>query len=123
MMQDVTQFEARQLKPYAEPVTAEELKVASVYFSVQFMDEKLLVPTVEPWIFLGKNLRSEDIDSHYFQTFGSYSEGIRLDDDCKDGDYCFQVASTNGMNHIFEYERALDVLMRSALRRRKSSDV
>jgi hypothetical protein len=119
-VQDVTQFEARQLKPYAEPVTVEDLKVGSVYFSVQFVDEEMLLPIVEPWIFLGKNLRGTDADSLYFQSFGSYSQGIRLDDDSEEADYSFQITTANGIKHIFEYERALDVLMNCALRRRKA---
>jgi hypothetical protein len=37
-------FEARELKSYAEPVTASQLREGEIYFSVQFADESMLIP-------------------------------------------------------------------------------
>ena len=39
-------FEGRELKPYAEPVTASELKQGSVYFSVTFADDDMTIPVM-----------------------------------------------------------------------------
>ncbi len=111
-------FEARELKEYAEPVTAAELQGGRVYFAVQFLDEQMLVPTVEPFVFLGKNLRTGDVDRLYFQCFESYSRGVRLEAATENDQYSFQITSERGIKHMFEYERALDVLMMCALKRR-----
>jgi len=37
-------FEARELEPYAEPVSADELAEGEVYFSVRYVDEEMAVP-------------------------------------------------------------------------------
>jgi hypothetical protein len=72
-------FESRELPPYAEPVSASVLNPGEVYFSVQFLDENLLIPTMEPFVFLGKNLSGDDEDCLYFQSFESYRQGIRFE--------------------------------------------
>jgi hypothetical protein len=113
-------FEERELKPYAEPVTPDTLKAGEVYFSVQFTDEDMLVPIMETWVFAGRNLDSEDVDVDrlYFQDVESYLQGIRYES-AADENASFQVPSKNDINHIFDYERALDQLMKCSLRRRK----
>ena len=64
-------FQERELTEHAEPVEAHQLMVNEIYFTVQFADERLLVPVVEPLIFLGKNLEKPDDDLLYFQNYGS----------------------------------------------------
>jgi len=54
-------FEAREIKPYGEPVSASSLKVGDVYFSVQFVDRDTLLPNMETWVFLGRRLDAEDV--------------------------------------------------------------
>lgn len=111
-------FEERELKPYAEPVTPCLLTKGEVYFSVQFVDEAMLIPVLEAWVFVGKGLNPEDGDNHlYFQDVESYRQGIRFDSATAEN-ACFQVATEKNINHMFEYERALDVLMNCALRRK-----
>ncbi len=114
-------FEDRELKPYAEPVTASLLKEGEVYFSVQFADEDMLIPVMETWVFAGRRLDPEDTEGHlYFQDVESYLQGIRYASATPDN-ATFQVATEENANHIFEYERALDELMKCSLRRRKLS--
>lgn len=60
-------FEARELKPHAEPVLAEELREGQIYFSLQYADEELLVPILLPLVFIGRNLAESDVDLLYFQ--------------------------------------------------------
>jgi hypothetical protein len=113
-------FEERELKSYAEPVTQDTLKAGEVYFSVQYADEDMLVPIMETWVFAGRNLDSEDMnaDRLYFQDLESYLQGIRYESATNEN-ASFQVPSEKNINHIFDYERALDELMRCSLRRRK----
>jgi hypothetical protein len=113
-------FEERALKPYAESVSAAELKEGSVYFSVNYVDDEMLIPTVEPFVFVGRNLNSGDAGQVYFQDVTSYREGIRHDSDGSNDQARFWSGFEKETNHIFEYETALEELMRCALRRRKT---
>ena len=109
-------FEERELRSYAQPVT-NGLIEGEVYFSVQYVDEDLLIPIIETLVFVGA-LDANDPNLLYFQDVGSYRQGIRHDSaNAEEAE--FQVGSRGGINHIFEYERALDELMKCSLRRRK----
>lgn len=112
------QFEARELKTYAEPISTETLKVGDTLFAVNFLDQKMLLPVMEPRVFIGRDLVPGDKDEFYFQDYDSYQDGIRFETATKDSDAIFE---TGAEKHMFEYERALDVLMNCALRRRKSA--
>ncbi|SRR5712692_2250432 len=109
-------FEARELKPYAETVPPDELQVGTVYFAVNFVDDEMLIPIMEPKVFIGRNLNSEQGDQLHFQDIDSYRQGIRFKSASCDDEARFESGTER---HIFEYEKALDVLMMCALRRRK----
>ena len=110
-------FEARDLKSYAEPVPTDELKIGTIYFAVNFLDRELLVPAVQPMVFIGFNLDPENTDRFHFQDVGSYQDGVRYGS-AEEGQAMFE---TGTERHIFEFEKALDVLMVCALRRRKNA--
>jgi hypothetical protein len=111
-------FEGRSLKPYAEPVTSIDLKEGFTYFAVNFVDEDMLIPSLEPIVFVGRNLDPDDIDQVYFQDFESYRSGIRFGSrEARGGGARFYVGAESETNHIFDYERALDGLLRCALKR------
>lgn len=113
-------FEARELKSYVEPVSADELREGSIYFLVSFADEEMLIPTMETVVYIGEDLEPGDQDQAYFQDIDSYNRGIRYGDE-GDGDCAlFQTGSKNELGHVFTFERALDVLLACSLRRRKS---
>lgn len=69
-------FEGREVKPYAEPIAAGDLKEGSVYFLVSFLDNDLLIPTMEALIFIGRNLEADDNGQLYFQDAHSHRRGI-----------------------------------------------
>lgn len=112
-------FAERELKDYAEPVIPRDLRKGGVYFSVQFVDADLLVPVVEPFVFLGKDPGGTGQGHLIFQEFESYGQGIRYESAGESDRHFFRIAAPSNIKHIFEYERALDVLMTCALRRRK----
>ena len=114
-------FEERELKSYAEPVTR-------------------ICSRKERFIFLS-SLQARTSDSNYgnmgfspvensipkmrraistFRILESYRQGIRYASATSENAH-FQLATEKSVNHIFEYERALDQLMLCSLRRRKSS--
>lgn len=111
-------FEARELKAGGEPVLPDKLRQGEVYFSVLFLDDKGFVPIPDPMVFIGRDLESGDVNKLYFQDFGSYRRGVRYESANGDDDADFQV---NAQSHIFEYARALDVLMYCELLRRKAA--
>lgn len=108
-------FEERELKPYAEPVSREELKTGETYFAVLFVDDDMRVPILEPKVFVGRDLQPGDEGQLYFQDYDSYHRGVRFEEATGDDAAVFE---TGAENHIFEYERALDRLMVCALGRR-----
>jgi hypothetical protein len=111
-------FEERELKDYAEPVLPDQLQEGKVYFAVIFLDQDGFVPSMEPRIFIGSKTEPEG-NKLYFQDFSSYRRGIRFESPNADEEATFV---TGAGRYIFEYERALDVLMACALRRRKATD-
>jgi hypothetical protein len=114
-------FEARELKPYAEPVVPEELREEEAYFSLQYVDEELLVPILLALVFIGRNLAEGDVDLMYFQDYESFGQGLRYSPAAAEELTEFHVFGPKDISHIFEYEHALDELMKCALRRRKSA--
>ena len=115
----MVRFEERELKPYAEPVSPDDLVVDQVYFTVQFADERLLVPIMGPLVFIGRNLKEGDSDLLYFQNFESYSDGIRFDPSTGENAMEVHVRGLEEIKHIFEFEKALNALMTCSLRRRQ----
>src|ERR1700682_5554979 len=111
-------FEGRDLKSYAEPVSSSELTEGAIYFAVHFVDDDMLIPTLEPRVFVGRNLEPDDKQRVYFQDADSYRRGIRYAAASDQDQATFEVGSENEVSHLFEYERALDVLLHCALRRK-----
>ena len=111
-------FDRRELKPYAEPVSADALHERTIYFFLNFMDDKMLVPSMDPMVFVGRNLDAGDTERVYFQDVDSFSRGVRYGDD-SESEATFYSGSATQLGHIFEFERALDLLLACSLRRRR----
>lgn len=110
-----------ELKPYAEPVLAAQLKEGSIYFFVNFIDDELLIPTMEPFVFVGRNFEPGDDGRVYFQDVYSYRAGIRYEmaeSANEESSAEFHTGSEAELGHVFEYEQALDVLIACSLRRK-----
>lgn len=112
-------FEERELPPHAESVSPNELQEGGVYFSVTFVDRDMLIPTMEAVVFIGRNLQPDDSDLVYFQDIESYRRGVRYET-ATDDDYAqFSMGSETELGHIFDFEYALEELMRCSIRRRE----
>lgn len=112
-------FEERKIAPNAEPILEDSLKEGEVYFSVQYGENELLTPRMEPLVFAGEYVGSDGLSRLRFQDVWSYRKGVRHDSN-DSSEASFQSARRGHTNHIFEYDRALDELMRCALRRKKA---
>jgi hypothetical protein len=107
-------FEARELKPYTEPVSAAELTEGSIYFLVNFVDNSMHIPIIETLVFVGKNSERR----LEFQDVESYRQGLRKDSATAHEPVNIFECSEEQLNCIFQYEHALEELMRCSLRRR-----
>ena len=110
-------FERQELRPYAEPTSANDLKIGSVYFFLNFVDDALLLPSMEPVVFIGRNLEANDKTRVYFQDADSYRQGVRYESSDKNENATIYSGSENEIGHVFEYDHALDELIRCSLRR------
>ncbi len=82
----------------------------------------MLIPILQPMVFVGKNLEPGDEGRVYFQDIHSYRRGVRYHSAGKDDDAEFLSGSEKETSHIFEYEHALDQLMLCSVRRKKALD-
>ena len=108
-------FSGRDLKPYAESIAVRDLKEGDVYFAVTFLDDELLIPSLEPMVFIGTNLEDNERDLRYFQDAESYRQGIRFGSEGASGRATFYCGAEH--KHIFDYEHALNCLLLCSLRR------
>ena len=108
------------LPAYAEPVKAVELEIGETYFAVQYLDEDLLFPTVETLILADKKHDADGAAIFCFQDLGSYKAGIPFGSADADS-ALFYSQSEQNLEHIFDFEHALDELIRCALRRREKN--
>lgn len=106
----------RKVPSYAEPVTAEELREGEVYHSVQFADEDMLLPIVETLVFTGRETDEDGSALYCFQDIDSRQRGIKRGSPDAEG-ALFYLQHERHLNHIFEYDRALDELIRCSMRR------
>lgn len=109
----------REIKPYAEPVSNAELSLGSVYFSVTFADNEMCIPIIETFCFIGRDLENEDSGCVYFQDIDSYKRGVRYESATDKDDLVLYTCSTNDLNNVFIFEKAIDVLLRCGLTRNK----
>ena len=64
-------FGERELSSFAEPVSEESLNEGQVYFSIQYMEEGLLTPTMRPLVFVGRYVASDGLSRFRFQDVSS----------------------------------------------------
>jgi hypothetical protein len=75
---DTVHFPGRDVPPYAEYAAAENLVEGGIYFRVGFVDRNLHIPTMEPVVFIGRDLAEGDSGVLYFQDAGSHMAGVRF---------------------------------------------
>lgn len=115
-------FQAQRLGPRPEPLALEALEVGSVCFSVTFSDQEKMLPTMEPVVFIGNDLCRGDNGKIYLQDWNSYQRDVRYSESsAADPDMesaSFFSAPMIEVDYLFDYDHALEELMRCSLRRR-----
>jgi hypothetical protein len=122
MTQERRYFAGRELKPYVEPVEPGQLVEGSIYFSLNFIDTEMLLPILEPVVFLGLDLLDGDSGRVYFQDAESFQRGVQFTTAGADDDATFSSGSVNEIAHIFEFDKALDILLSCQLNRAESRE-
>ena len=112
-------FEPREVKPHGEPISKSDLKEGTTYFFLNFEDEQLLIPVLQPVVFLGRDLETGDRGKAYFQDLSSYRAGIRYSSDPDQQLASFFSGSEDELGHVFEFEKALDRLLACSIRRKR----
>lgn len=107
----------RELKVHADPVSKHDLRQGSTYFFVTFVDEEMLIPTVKTVVYVGRDLEALDSGQVYFQDVMSFREGVRYDTASTESFAEFHCGSEDELEHVFEFEDALDVLLACSFRR------
>jgi hypothetical protein len=116
---EAIRFEARELRPYAQAIGEDDLRVGVVYFFLHYCGERSLDPKLEPVVFIGRDLSVEDDGMVYFQDADSYFRGARFGTETEAQGAQYYFGSRRELGHVFEFERALEELMRCSLRRRR----
>ncbi len=117
---DEFSFSARRLKPYAEPVDAAQLIEGEIYYRLSFYDEAMLIPDFEALVFVGKFSNDQGVEYLRFQDVDSYRNGVRYQTASKDDDADFFQCAEAHAGSVFEFEKALEQLMKCSLRRNGS---
>ena len=118
-------FEARDLAEYDSPMTASSLVVGGTYFIANFVDENLLIPCLQPVVYIGKGLPPAGLPpakkrKYLFQDAPSYLNGLRISNDLSgDNSIELNIFVKSGLRNIYEFDAALDVLLRCSVRRSK----
>jgi hypothetical protein len=110
-------FEGRELVPFAQPVSPAFLSEGGEYFSVTYVDDELLIPSLETLIFVGHRLDEDGRDEMCFQDADSYRRGVRLESATPSDGATFFFAAPDNLASVFVFEQALEELMRCSLRR------
>ena len=129
-------FPGREVSQCAQPVVADDLVVGRIYFMVNYDDDDLLIPTLEPVVFLGKNIvdyrnDQESDDIFYFQDYSSHRNGVphrAYEEPVSEGgseEHLIRAVFHDGtermLSMVFDFNHALDSLLGCSLRRAEGS--
>jgi hypothetical protein len=115
-------FEGRELTPQAELINPSDLQEGEIYFVMDFVDDEMLTPVMETVVFASMNLAPNDEGQMYFQDVESYREGVRYETATEDSWATFKIVPANELARVFNFEGALEELMRCSLRRKRSPE-
>lgn len=116
-------FEIGDLR-YDESVHNGQLREGEIYYQVTYLDDLTLVPMLQPYVFIGRDLSEGDEQQLYFQDATSYIAGIRFEtalDDGVDIGNAHIISGSPSDVHVMEFEEALKALIKRELRRREAA--
>ncbi|GAA0680703.1 hypothetical protein GCM10009429_00790 [Dyella marensis] len=112
-------FDQREIPPYAQYVSSNELAIGETYFHVTYVDQDMMIPTVSSLVYIGRNLGDDEVNTIYFQDVESYFAGLRITDKNPDPDSMRLESFPGDSPSVLEFEYALECLMLCSLRRKR----
>jgi hypothetical protein len=113
-------FDKREIDLYAQHVTYDELTVGGDYYMISYADGDFRIPIMESLIYLGKDIVGDSpTETLYLQDMESYRAGVRITDKPERGTYELYGLKPDQLDMLFDFERALEELMRCSMQREK----
>lgn len=112
-------FESRDLNDYAEPVDPSSLETGKTYFLLHYADAQLLIPFMEPLLFVGRNMTPGDSDKLYFQRYPELQEVSEEETGLAERAELVVALYPVDLGAIFTFEKALEQLLKCSIRRDK----
>jgi hypothetical protein len=108
-------FPERELSDAAENVDGHALEVGTVYYKVEFMDAQLRIPSMTPVVYAGRVADGGHAGDFLFQDYESYQLGVRYPAANQRAE--FEAFAAEDGPSVFDFEGAVDCLLRSWIRR------
>lgn len=105
------------MKARAQSVRPSELVKGSTYFMVSYVDDDLLIPIVEPMVFLGRSIHGDADGKLYFQNAESFTHHGPYPE-ATDGDQDVFAFPDEGLGSILNLDEAVEELQRCLARKR-----
>lgn len=104
--------------PVVETVDPSDLVLGEVYYAVQFLDDDLTIPIVEPLVFIGWNrFGDETVKVAYFQNAETHRQGVRFETTTAENPADFLGAEEDGLSYIYDFEGLVQSISATAHRR------
>jgi hypothetical protein len=100
------QFDDRELPAQSAPVRPDQLKTGQVYWAVKFVDQAMLIPLLEPRVFIGRDLEDGEPGELYFQDAQSYFSASGAETAG-----AVVTMQESDMTYLFEFDAALHRLL------------
>ena len=112
-------FHGRDVPHYGEYASVTSLVEGRVYYRVTYLDEELTIPDMQPFVFIGRDLKDGDDGHSYFQDAESHLAGVRYEGTTGKRDIDGEVHRVSSDTpFVYEFEKALDRLLYLSLERR-----
>jgi len=136
-------FEARELNPNPEPMTAGSLREGSIYFPVSYADDTRLVPMMKAVVYAGQDIAESGNVLYRFQDVNTYEMGVQFGSEIEPGELysaedweelpppgceipyepiIFWSRTEEDLEDIFDYKGAVEEWMRCSLRRKAAAE-
>lgn len=108
----------RDLPEYPQSIDVTNLREGTLCFRIVYNDREMLVPSLKPVVFVGRDLEAEDQGIVYFQDYDSYRDGVRYDSPPGHPQAEFETFEASQRTVMFSFENAIDDLLLCLMRRR-----
>lgn len=106
-------FDDADVPTRSEPIRPDQLKTGEVYWAIRFVDQAMSIPSLEPRVFIGRDLEKGDRGLLYFQDAQSYFNGAGTQ-----ADGHIVTVDEIEATYLFDFDSALERLRRCRQQRK-----